>query len=254
MGSSDTPQDMYIDSPIRIEISSSGEGDVNTTSAERPSGNMRLVIAEPLLGIPKDIEPLRFLPASCESSGTPSTSEPTNILNNNPASRVSERMMREMKILYRIPKSIEVRVPNLSDRIDFKIPGWTGFYERPLEDGFRFPIPKLGWELLNHFEIAPSQLMPNSWRIILSIEVMAYKLGIYYGIRDLLYTYYLKEHVKDKGRYLLFLRQKRDPLVLGLTTNDRGDWQKFYFFMRAEKIFGESGQGRIPEQWSTSSE
>ena len=83
---------------------------------------------------------------------------------------------------------------------------------------------------------------------------MSYKLGIYYGIRDLLYSYYLKEHVKEKERYHLFLRQKRDPLVLGLTTNDRGDWQKYYFFVRAEKIFGESGQGRIPEQWSTSSE
>ena len=254
MGSSDTPLDMYVDSPIRIETSSSGGHEGNVTSTERPSGEMRLVIAEPLLGVPRDIEPLRFLPASGESSGTPSTSEPTNILNNNPQSRVSEQMLRVMKIVYRIPKSIEVRVPNSGDRVDFKILGWTGFYERPLEDGFRFPIPKLAWELLNHFEIAPSQLMPNTWRILLSIEVMAYKLGLYFGIRDLLYSYYLKEHVKEKGRYLLFLRQKREQLVLGLTTNDRGDWQKFYFFVRGEKVFGDSGRGRIPEHWSTSSE
>ena len=166
MGSSDTPHDMYLDSPIRIEISSSGGLKDNVTSSTRPSGDMRLVVAGPPLGVPRDIEPLRFLPASGESSGTLSTSEPTSILNNNLASRVSEQMMREMKILYRIQKSIEARVPNPSDRTDFKISGWTGFYERPLEDGFRFPIPKLAWELLNHFEIAPSQLMPNTWRII----------------------------------------------------------------------------------------
>ena len=96
--------------------------------------------------------------------------------------------------------------------------------------------------------------MPNTWRILLSIEVMAFRLGIYYGIRDLLYTYYLKEHVKEKGRYHLFLHQKREQVVLGLTTNDRGDWQKFYFFVRGEKVFGDSGRGRIPEHWSTSSE
>ena len=83
---------------------------------------------------------------------------------------------------------------------------------------------------------------------------MAYRLGIYFGVRDLLYTYYLKEHVKEKGRYHLFLRQKREHLMLGLTINDRGDGQKFYFFTMGDMIFGDSGAGRISEHWSLSSE
>ena len=52
----------------------------------------------------------------------------------------------------------------------------------------------------------------------------------------------------------MYLRQKREHLVLGLTTNDRGDWQKSYFFVRGKGVFGSNGRGEIPEHWSSSSE
>ena len=130
-----------------------------------------VTLAKPPLGIPTKVTPLRsILPAIGESSGLPSTSEPTNILTKNPASRVTEKSMREIKLKYRFPSSIEVRLASSSERIDYKVPGWIGFYERAFIDGFRFPIPKLVWEVLNHYQLAPSQLMPNTWRILLSIE------------------------------------------------------------------------------------
>ena len=38
---------------------------------------------------------------------------------------------------------------------------WVALYELPFQDGMRFPIPKLVREVLDHFEVAPIQLMLN---------------------------------------------------------------------------------------------
>ena len=88
----------------------------------------------------------------------------------------------------------------------------------------------------------------------MSIECMCFNLGLHFCIGDLLHTYYLKKHVKEKGRYLLYLRPKRQQLMLGLTTNDGGDWQKYYFFAKGDAIFGSAGAGDIPFSWETTSE
>lgn len=102
-----------------------------------------LTIAKPPLGVPNDIKPLMTLPAMGESSETPSTSEPTNILTINPASLVTEQSMREMKPRYRFPSSVEVILATSSERIDYNIPRLIMFYKRPFADGFKFLVPRL---------------------------------------------------------------------------------------------------------------
>ena len=107
---------------------------------------------------------------------------------------------------------------------------------------------------LDHFGIALSQLMPNAWRILLSIECLSFEMGVLFEVKDVLETYYLKEHLKEKWRYTLILRQRKTHLVTGLPTNDRGNWQSYYFFVKGEGIFGSTGVGRILEFWCLSSE
>lgn len=123
MASSGTLEDIYID--------------VEPSSQELVS----VFNVVPPMGVPKDIAPLRSLPA--ESSGAPSTSQPTNILPRNPSSWMTEMSLRQMKIHYRFPCSIEVRLASSSERIDFVVPGWIGLYERPFVEGLRFPLPRL---------------------------------------------------------------------------------------------------------------
>ena len=69
-----------------------------------------------------------------------------------------------------------------------------------------------------------------------------------------MYTYYRKEHLTEKGRYTLYLRRKKEQIVMRLPTNDRGNWQSDYFFVKNEGIFGSTGMGRISEYWSSFSE
>ena len=69
------------------------------------------------------------------------------------------------------------------------------FYEAALLSGLRFPIHPFIMELLNHFNIAPGQLMPNLWRIVVScIEIWLESMeGDMIRVDKLAYLYRLKE-------------------------------------------------------------
>ena len=66
-------------------------------------------------------------------------------------------------------------------------------------DGVRVPIPKLVWDVLDHYKIAPSQLMLNAWRILMSLECLSMRHGVACELGEVLYSYYLKERDIDKG-------------------------------------------------------
>ena len=85
--------------------------------------------------------------------------------------------------------------------MDWEVPGWVAFYELPFQDGLRLPIPKLVREVLDHFEIAPSQLMPNMWHMLISLECLNMQYDVEFGLGEVLFSYYLKEHDKEKGSF-----------------------------------------------------
>ena len=45
---------------------------------------------------------------------------------------------------------------------------------------------------------------------------------IEFGPREMLYTYFLREHDREKGRYKLYVRPDQVQLVNHLKTNDLG--------------------------------
>ena len=77
--------------------------------------------------------------------------------------------------------------------------------------------------------------------------------GIEFGLGELLYTYFLWEHDRKKGRYNLYVRPDRIQLVSRLRTNDHG-WKRSYFFACGDLVFGPSGQGDAPSFWMASSD
>ena len=125
-------------------------------------------------------------------------------------------------------------------------------YELPFKDGMRLPIPKLVRDILDHYEVAPSQLMPNAWRILMSLEVLSVQHGVEWDVRDVLYSYYLKEHDTEKGRYQLIARIGRVPIITCLRTNDHF-WKDRYFFVKGDLVYGPRGPGDAAEHWQTTS-
>ena len=104
---------------------------------------------------------------------------------------------------FQFPERVRVRLPNEKDRachffpreVCFYESAFVCFYESAFVCGLRFPVHPFLMELLYHFGIAPGQLMPNSWRIVVSC------MGIWLDVTDggmlkvdeLVYLYRLKE-------------------------------------------------------------
>ena len=95
------------------------------------------------------------------------------LLPNNPASELIKLDLVKFRRRYGIPDSIWLRLPLSGERVDWRIPGWVPIDEVPFKMGFHFPLPPLVVGVLPWYEIARGQLMPNSWRIMLSLVALS---------------------------------------------------------------------------------
>ncbi|KAK0595506.1 hypothetical protein LWI29_007323 [Acer saccharum] len=193
-------------------------------------------------GVRAVVKPVDFL--EYRNDAKVSTSDhSTDVLDGSPASLITQDSLDGLRTIYGIPKSVELRAPLEHERADWDISDWTCFYEYTLRLGFRFPVPLLVRRLLTYFGIAPVQLIPNSWRILLSLTVLREKYNIDFGLGCVLHNYYLKEHVGDQGRYILIPRNFANQLIIYTTTNDR-HWKDTFFFAKGPPIDGPWGQSQ----------
>ena len=88
--------------------------------------------------------------------------------------------------------------------------------------GLRLPVHPFIMELLDCFGIAPGQLMPNSWRIVVScmeIWLVATK-GDMIKVDELVYLYRLKGS-KEHGYHELVPWERRTKIVKDLPSSFR---------------------------------
>ena len=117
----------------------------------------------------------------------------------------------------------------------------------------RLPIPKLVRDVCDHYEIAPSQLMLNAWRILIALESLSVHHGVECEVGEVLFSYYLKEHDTDKGMYHLIARAGHVSIITCLRTNDC-NWNDMFFFVKGDLVYGPQGPGGASSHWRTTSE
>ncbi|KAL6560837.1 hypothetical protein OROHE_006014 [Orobanche hederae] len=142
---------------------------------------------------------------------------PTGVLSPSPPSSLCEGALSAIKTLYRLLKS--VRLPHKHERADWRIDGWICFYEIAFEIGLRLPLIPFVLEVLAHYGCAPSQLMPNAWRLLLGLQSLGETKGISISVGTLRRTYFPKQH------------------------------DSRYFFVESKYVFGPGGSGGIPTHW-----
>ncbi|KAL2542211.1 hypothetical protein Adt_03189 [Abeliophyllum distichum] len=92
-------------------------------------------------------------------------------------SEVSEGQLREWHQMYRIPDDVEFVVPGPDDRADDPPLGTVALNQAILAAGLRLPFPRVVRKFLREWGIAPTQLCPNGWRILIGLLVLWDQLG-----------------------------------------------------------------------------
>ena len=95
---------------------------------------------------------------------------------------------------FQFPERLCICRPNNEDRACHFFPGEVCFYKAAFTCRLRLPVHPFIMELLGYFGIAPGQLMPNSWRIVVScMEIWLAANEDMIKVGELIYPYLLKE-------------------------------------------------------------
>ena len=94
--------------------------------------------------------------------------------------------------------------------------------------------------------------MSNAWRILIALESLSVRHGVECEVGEDLYSYYLKEHDTDKGRYQLITKVGRVPIVTCLCMNDCS-WKDRFFFVRGDHVYRPRRLGDTSGHWKATS-
>ena len=83
-------------------------------------------------------------------------------------STITAAELEAIRERYQIPAEVELVVPKSTERPSDVRPGEFSLYEEALKGGLRLLLPQIVVDVLNRLEVAPGQLMPNAWKILLS--------------------------------------------------------------------------------------
>ena len=78
----------------------------------------------------------------------------------------------KFKDRFQFPEGTRAHLPRKDERDCAFAHGEVCFYEAAFSCGLRFPVHPFIMRLLYHLNLAPGQLMPNSWRIVISCMVI----------------------------------------------------------------------------------
>ena len=110
---------------------------------------------------------------------------------------------------------------------------WVGFYEAYFLSGLRLPLNAFTRELLFRLGIAPNQLNPNGWRIIIAMQVLwrdMFEGNHTLTVDEFVYCYKPSEINQAIGFYQFFVRHNDCRMIRSLSSSDR-EWKKEFFLV-----------------------
>ena len=79
---------------------------------------------------------------------------------------------------YRPPFGIQVWSPDILTSYMVQVPKMVCFFEMAFNNGLRFPLHPFIKRVLQHFNVCPSQLLPNFWGILIGLLVFFKDKGL----------------------------------------------------------------------------
>ena len=147
---------------------------------------------------------------------------------------LDDETLSRFKGRFQFPDRVRICLPREEERDCHFSSMEVCFYEAVFLFLLRFLVHPFIIELLGHCNIAPRQLMPNSWRIMISYMGiwLAAVEGDMVKVDEFTYLYRLKES-KEYGYYELVPWTREARTVRGLPSSFKY-WKSQFFFMSGD--------------------
>ena len=168
---------------------------------------------------------------------------------------LDEETVSRFKDRFQFPERVRDRRPTNEDRACHFFPSEVCFYEAAFNYGLRLPVHPFIMELLGFLGIAPGQLRPNSWRIVVNcMEIWLAGNKDMIRVSELVHLYRLKES-KEYGYYELVPWARRARIVRGLPSSFRY-WKSRFVFVSKDDFETPASEAwgdvpRLLRRWGT---
>jgi len=144
---------------------------------------------------------------------------------------LESRHLKSIRKRFQFPEGVSIRLPHPSEKACTFAHGEVSFYEATFSCGLRFLLHPFIMQLLSALNVAPGQLVPNTWRTIIgcmSIWVSVHDRDMI-TLNEFLYLYSLKPST-HYGYFELLPWNRESRIVCVFPTSFR-DWKSRYFFI-----------------------
>ncbi|XP_056851670.1 uncharacterized protein At3g60930, chloroplastic-like [Raphanus sativus] len=113
--------------------------------------------------------------------------------------------------------------------------GWFCIHEKYISKcHLRFPLPTLLLDLLDHYQLALSQLCPSVIRVVNGFITRAKEEGVIIGLSELMSLFLIKESSSTDGGSGTYYLPCRPGLGIFKFTASDDDWRKKYFYVKID--------------------
>ena len=130
---------------------------------------------------------------------------------------------------YRPPFGVRVWSPDVLTFYVVSVQKMVCFFEVAFDNCLRFPLHPFIKGVLQHFNVCPSQLVPNGWGILVGLLAFFRDRGL--GVLSVALLLYLFSPKETAEGFLCFSRRSGAPLVNSYLPSSHKSWKGRYFFV-----------------------
>lgn len=165
------------------------------------------------------------------SSKPSSSSQPQILQALKETCSLKERHIVRFRKWFQFLNEIIVYFPCKNEKANTFADGEVCFYEASFLNSLKFLVHPFIMELFHHLKIAPGQLVPNSWRIIITcMEIwMFIHEGDIIRVDEFVHLYHLIE--SNQLGYYQLVSWEQKARIMGDFPSSFWNWKSMYFFV-----------------------